>query len=70
LVQLVIIVVITAVITPALLKLAFHSQDSYDSLAESLLVNRIETALHLETVSMKLLEKDSDMQPFTKENLK
>ena len=61
----VIVVVLTTVLTPMLLKLAYRSDDRYAGLEESALVNRAEVASQLEDVSQRLLELDLAMQsPF------
>lgn len=58
----VIMVVMTSVLTPVLLKLAFRSEGKYAGLHESSLVNRRDVVNQLEDVSHHLLEMDTKLQ--------
>ncbi len=63
----VIMVVFCAVVTPALLKLAFRGESAYEGLLESDLVDRMEMSDQLDILTEQLLEEDQKM---TEENRK
>lgn len=58
----VVMVVVTAIVTPVFLKLAFNKEDRYAGLPEGNLVDRIEAVDQLDEVSRRLLEANSSMQ--------
>lgn len=58
----IIMVVLTAVVTPVLLKLAFAKDAAYSSLAESPLVDRYEAVEQLDVINQRLIQAEQALQ--------